>query len=242
MVRGDGGPDRAGTDLTGQGQRTGVPAEGVDDCSPADGNPSSSAVEELPPLVLRAQTVARRAGFPLTRQQAGHVGPSASLPGVGRFLAMLAAGCVSGRIGELGTGVGIGAAWMASAMPVDCVLITVEIDQHRAATARELLSVDPRVEVITGDAVRVLSTRAPFDLLFSDGGAGHDQAALVDLLRIGGRIVNDDVTPHKALPPDSPFLTSDPKRRFFLGDPRLVSTEVVLPDLENSLLVGTRIR
>jgi predicted O-methyltransferase YrrM len=130
---------------------------------------------------------------------------------------------------------------MASAMPTDCVLITVEIDR-RAATARELLSVDPRVEVITGDAVHVLSTRAPFDLLFSDGGAGHDQATLVDLLRIGGRIVNDDVTPHKALPPDSPFLTDDPKRRFFFGDPRLVSTEVVLPDLQNSLLVGTRIR
>jgi predicted O-methyltransferase YrrM len=242
MARGDADPDRAGRDLTGQERRTTAPTDRAGDRSPAESNPSSSAVDELPPLVLRAQTLAQRAGFPLTRRQAGHGGPSASLPGVGRFLAMLAAGCLGGRIGELGTGIGIGAAWMASTMPTDCVLITVEIDQHRAATARELLSVDPRVEVITGDAVRVLSTRAPFDLLFSDGGAGHDQAALVDLLRIGGRIVNDDVTPHKALPPDSPFLTDDPKRRFFFSDSRLVSTEVVLPDLQNSLLVGTRIR
>jgi len=198
-------------------------------------------MDGFPPLVLRAQELARRIGFPLSRQEAGHAGPSACLPGVGRFLAMLAAGCTGGRIGELGTGIGIGAAWMASAMPADCVLITVEIDQHRAAAARDLLSVDPRVEVITGDAVGMLSTRAPFDLLFSDGG-GHDQAALVELLRIGGRIVNDDVTPQQALPPGSPYLTDDPKRRFFFGDPRLVSTEVVLPDLCNSLLVGTRIR
>ncbi|MFY9670961.1 MAG: hypothetical protein WAK83_22050 [Trebonia sp.] len=32
----------------------------------------------------------------------------------------------------------------------------------------------------------------------------------------------------------------DIKREFFSGEPRLVSTEVVLPDLHNSPLVGTR--
>ena len=71
---------------------------------------------------------------------------------------------------------------------------------------------------------------------------GGDYAGLVSLVRVGGRVVMDDVTPQKALTPDSPLRGSDPKRRFFLGDPRLVSVEVVLPDLENSLLVGTRSR
>jgi predicted O-methyltransferase YrrM len=196
-------------------------------------------MEEFPPLVTRARALARQACFPLTREEAGHAGPSASLPGVGRFLAMLAAGCTGGRIGELGTGAGIGAAWITSAMPDDCTLITAEIDPQRAAAARELLAGDPRVEVLTGDAVTTMSSRGPFDLLFSDGGGG-DGAYLVSLLRIGGRIVMDDVTPQKALPPDSPFRASDPKRRFFFSDPRLISTEVVLPDLQNSLLVGTR--
>jgi predicted O-methyltransferase YrrM len=200
-----------------------------------------SAMDEFPPLVVRARTPARQVGFPVTKDEARHPGPSASLPDVGRFLAVLAAGCTGGRIGELGTGIGMGTAWMASAMPPDCVLITVEIDPRRAAAARELLAEDRRVEVITGDSASVLSARGPFDLLFSDGGGG-DQAALVDLLRIGGRIVNDDVTPRQALPSGSPFLADDPKRTFFFTDPRLVSTEVVLPDLRNSLLVGTRIR
>jgi predicted O-methyltransferase YrrM len=195
-------------------------------------------MEEFPPLVTRARALARQEGFPLTREEAGHAGPSASLPGVGRFLAMLAAGCTGGRIGELGTGAGIGAAWITSAMPDDCPLITAEIDPQRAAAARELLAEDPRVEVLTGDAASIMSSRGPFDLLFSDGGG--DDADLVSLLRIGGRIVCDDVTPHKALPPDSPFRASDPKRRFFFSDPTLISTEVVLPDLQNSLLVGTR--
>jgi predicted O-methyltransferase YrrM len=152
---------------------------------------------------------------------------------------MLAAGCAAGRIAEMGTGVGIGAAWIASAMPADCALITAEIDPERAEAARELLAVDRRVEVRTGDSVAVLSGRGPFDLLFCDGGGG-DYAGLVSLVRVGGRIVMDDVTPDKALPADSPLRRDDPKRRFFFGDPRLVSVEVVLPDLENSLLVGTR--
>jgi len=197
-------------------------------------------MEDFPPLVARARSLARQTGFPLTREEAAGAGPSASLPGVGRFLAMLAAGCAGGRLGEMGTGVGIGAAWMASAMPADCTLITAEIDPDRAEAARKLLAGDRRVEVITGDSGVVLAGRGPFDLLFCDGGG--DYAALVDLIRVGGRIVMDDVTPQRALPADSPLRGNDPKRVFFFADPRLVSVEVVLPDLENSLLAGTRIR
>ena len=85
-------------------------------------------MDELPPLVVRAQGAAAKVGMPLSRQGTG---PSACLPGVGRFLAVLAAGCVDGSIGELGTGVGVGAAWMAGAMPDGCRLVTVEIDELR---------------------------------------------------------------------------------------------------------------
>ena len=61
-------------------------------------------MEQLPPLVPRAEAVARQAGFALSRDEAGPGRPSACLPDVGRFLAVLAAGCAGGRIGELGTG------------------------------------------------------------------------------------------------------------------------------------------
>jgi predicted O-methyltransferase YrrM len=194
-----------------------------------------------PDLVQRAIASAREAGFPLTREHALPGQASACLPGVGRFLAMMAAGCAGGRIAELGTGAGIGAAWMASAMPPDCTLITAEIDPARAEAARELLAEDRRVEVVTGDSAAVLSGRGPFDLLFCDGGGG-DYADLLGLVRVGGRMVMDDVTPDKVQSPDSLLRGNDAKRRFFFGDPRLVSVEVVLPDLENSLLVGTRTR
>jgi hypothetical protein len=38
---------------------------------------------------------------------------------------------------------------------------------------------------------------------------------------------------------DSPLRADDIKRSFFTSEPRLTWTEVVLPDLRNSLLVGT---
>jgi predicted O-methyltransferase YrrM len=202
-------------------------------------------MDDFPPMVEQATSLARRLGFPLTRREseAGGGGPSACLPGVGRFLGVLAAGCAGGRIGEIGTGTGVGSAWMASAMPADCALVTAEIDGRRAAAAAELFSGDGRVSVLSGDARELLTGHGPFDLLFADGGWRDPGglATLVDLVRVGGKIVMDDVTPLAALPDDSPLRTGDVKRDLFFGNPRLLSTEVVLPDLANALLVGTRL-
>ena len=198
---------------------------------------------EIPALVEQARAAARRIGFPVTRDDPGHGRGSASLPGTGRFLAVLAAGCTGGSIAELGTGTGIGSAWMAAAMPADCTLVTAEIDPARAAAAAEALGGDDRVRVLTGDWSALLPALGPYDLIFCDSGVRDTTtfSGLVDLIKPGGRIVMDDVTPLLALPADSPFRQADPKREFFAGEPRLVWTEVVLPDLENSLLIGTRI-
>ncbi len=202
-------------------------------------------MEEFPPLVVQANALARQVGFALTREEAGGDGsvPSCCLPGVGRLLAVLASGCHAGRIGEIGTGVGVGTAWMASAMPVDCTLVTVEIETDRAAHATRLLASDGRVRVLAGDARELIPTCAPYDLLFADGGRPDPScySALVDLLLIGGQLVVDDVTPLAAPDADPPPAASDVKRNFFFGEPRLVSTEIVLPDLRNSLLIGTRL-
>jgi predicted O-methyltransferase YrrM len=72
------------------------------------------------------------------------------LPETGKFLAVLAAGCAGGLIGEAGPGVGFGAAWMASAMPDDCRLVTVELDEVRVAVARQVFA----DEVLAGTRAR----------------------------------------------------------------------------------------
>ena len=195
-----------------------------------------------PPLVEQAVAGARQEGFPLTREEAGPGRPSACLPGVGRFLAVLAAGCHGGTIAELGTGAGIGAAWLASSMPADCMLVTAELDPRLAEVAARLLAAYPSVRVLAGDASDVLPPHGPFDLIFADSGVRDVSAfaTLTSLLKPGGRIVMDDLTPVRALPAGSPLLQSDTKRSLFAGEERLTWTEVVLPDLANSLLVGTR--
>jgi len=196
----------------------------------------------VPGLVGSAIEAARADGFALTRAEAGPDHPSASLPDVGRFLAVLAAGCPGGRIAECGTGTGIGAAWIASAMPPGCSLITAEIDPDRAAAAADVLRPDQRVQVRTGDWRVVLPELAPYDLIFADAGVRDQQdfRDLVSMLTPGGSIVMDDVTPVAALAPDSPLRDHDPKRALFAAEPRLRWTEVVLPDLRDSLLVGAR--
>ena len=58
-----------------------------------------------------------------------------------------------------------------------------------ASAVRELFAADPRIEVVTGDALRVMPGRGPFDLLFADSG-GRDRAgfgALVSSLLVGTR-------------------------------------------------------
>jgi predicted O-methyltransferase YrrM len=200
------------------------------------------------PLVARAQAAARQSGFALSRDDLTHEPGrgSASLPETGRFLAMLAAGCHGGVIAEFGTGTGVGTAWLASAMPPDCALVTAEIDPARAAVAAQLFAGDPRVRVLTGDAHAVLTPLAPFDLIFTDCGqaTGNGRPYLADrvaMLKPGGHIVADDLTPVLALPAGSPFREYDPKRAEWAAEARLAWTEVVLPDLANSLLVGTRV-
>lgn len=141
---------------------------------------------------------------------------------------MLAAGCTGGRIGEIGTGTGFATAWMVTAMPHDAQLVTVEAEEQRANAAAEIFAADSRVTVIHGDANQAIPAHAPYDLLFSDGG-WREPGRLPDLLRPGGRLVVDDVTPQAALPEDSPFRVHDPKRDLFVHDRRLVSAEIVLP-------------
>lgn len=193
----------------------------------------------VPDLVRQAEQLARAAGFPLTREEAGPYRASACLPGTGRFLAVLAAGCRS--IAELGTAAGIGTAWLATAMPAQCHLITAELDPDLAAASRELFRGDSRVEVITADAIQAIAGRGPFDLIFADYGVEDEDrfGYLIDQLGFGGRIVMDDVTP--AGVDGSPMPARDDLKRGFFSSGRLVSTEVVLTDLRNSLLVGTRI-
>lgn len=145
----------------------------------------------------------------------------ACLPEVGRLLRLLAAQS-GGRIAELGTGWAVGAAWLAAGLPPGGTLVTVEIDPARAAAARDLFAGQQAVTVIEGDW-RLAAERAPYDLVFSDGGSPKrnpgDPELLAPLLRHGGLAVFDDYTPGRA-------IGGDVSRQIWLDNPDWLAIEL----------------
>jgi predicted O-methyltransferase YrrM len=137
-----------------------------------------------------------------------------SLPEVQRLLAVLAAGR---RCAEVGSAFGEGAAAIASTA---ASLATVELDPQRAAIASERLRGFPNVELLVGDWRDHLPHRAPFELLFFDGGRFDEAPDAIDLVEAGGLIVKDDLTPDWEGP--------DPVRELLFDHPELVAVELLL--------------
>jgi predicted O-methyltransferase YrrM len=204
---------------------------------------------QLPPLVVDASRVAEAACF------GADGGVSSCLPGVGAMLAALAASRVGGRIAEIGTAFGVGAAWLLSGMDSSASLVTVEVDDHRATAALELLSADDRVTVIADRWQNCLPGLAPFDLVFVDGGYVEHLAKdpgitdmVVDLISRGGHLVLDDLTVESEWPNEWRG-NADPKRELAFRHPLLIGAEFYVPDSTGAVgghrtggLIMTRIK
>ena len=120
-----------------------------------------------------------------------------------RLLRALVLSLGAHRILEIGTAIGYSATCMALALPAGGVLLTMEVDAGRAATARQNFAragVEAKVNVIVGDASRFLHKVAgPFDLIFQDGSKQLYEPLLdrlVGHLRPGGVLVTDNVLWH----------------------------------------------
>ena len=104
------------------------------------------------------------------------------------------------RVLEIGTAIGCSGLWIATALPADGMLITLERDSARAESARRHFAaagVADRVTVMIGDATRYLHKLAgPFDLIFQDGDKALYEPLLerlVALLAPAGVLVTDNV-------------------------------------------------
>jgi predicted O-methyltransferase YrrM len=119
---------------------------------------------------------------------------------VGMLLRVLATAVGAQKILEIGTAVGYSGIWLARALPVDGMLLTMEIDLERGQEAQENFKsagLASRASVIMGDAQRMIAKVAgPFDLIFQDGDKKLYVPMLdrlVALLRPGGLLVTDNV-------------------------------------------------
>ena len=172
-----------------------------------------------PPLVQRALALAADAGCE----------PSCA-PEDGALLHVLAGRRGVLRAGEIGTGTGVGAARIVSALAPGTPFVSVERDPARAALAATLFRHDPDVRILTGDWRDLLPPEAPFDLLFVGADAGADAAAVVGLMAPGGTALLDDL----------PNGTAGAARGSWLGHPDLAATEIwVTP--RRSAIVAVRV-
>jgi predicted O-methyltransferase YrrM len=175
----------------------------------------------VPALVHRAESLAIAMRF-----------ESSAIPEIGRLLAVLVSQRPRGRFAEIGSGCGVGSAWIASAMGPEATLVTVEADDERAGAVSRLFADQPQVRALHGDWHDVLRAEAPFDLLFFDGGnwkhgdVEAESEAALELVAPGGVVVIDDLTPESQWPAEWRGRP-DAVREFWLGDPRLRGAELM---------------
>lgn len=144
---------------------------------------------------------------------------------------MLAASIpVGGRVLEIGTGAGLGAAWMVGGLHprTDVTLTTIEYDAAQAAEARQgdwPAYVDFRV----GDALALLPTLGTFDLIFADAGAGKQEGLDLTIAALNPRgvlVVDDMVPPEGTSWPEDFRLKQEAVRHTLLTHERLVAVEL----------------
>ncbi len=187
-----------------------------------------SAPPAVPEVVQRALDLSRREGF-----------VTSSRLETGRLLAALAASR-TGRLGECGTGCGVGAAWLSSAAREGSTVVTAELNPHLAQEVASLFEGDDRVQVIPGDWT-ALRQSAPFSLLFLDVAEAKRSGAdvVADLLMPGGVVVLDDFTPSSCWPPLFEGRV-DTVREQWLVDPRFTTVEVMVTEDASVLIAAKR--
>jgi predicted O-methyltransferase YrrM len=164
-------------------------------------------------------------------------------PDLGRLLAVLVAASGGRAVLELGTFVGISAAWMAGSLAPDGHLDTLEADPERAARAEawfRRIGIGDRVTVHRGPAADTMARLpdAAYDLCYIDADkAGYPDylAAALRLVRPGGLIVADNIlaSGRVALPPERDAPGTAGLRRYAaeaLAHPRLTTSILTVGD------------
>ena len=128
----------------------------------------------------------------------------ASEPQTGSLLRTLAASKPGGRFLELGTGTGIGTAWLLDGMDAGARIDSVENDAQVLAIAQRHLGHDPRVTFHSADGAAFLA-QAPqrrFDFIYADAWPGKfsEPDLALSLLRTGGIYFIDDLLPQPSWP------------------------------------------
>lgn len=175
-----------------------------------------------PPLVAQALAAS---DFPMSCE-----------PTTGAFLAVLAAAVPrGGRILELGTGAGVGTAWLAHGVGPRADVEVVTVDRNPVAAT---LPWPPYVRFVVGDAVETTAREGTFDLIFADaqGGKWTGLDVTIAALNPGAHLLVDDMTPPHFADAEHEAKTAE-VRAALLDHPHLVSVPMAW---STGLILSTR--
>ncbi len=126
--------------------------------------------------------------------------PMISEPRTGALLRALAASKPAGRFLELGTGTGMGTAWLLDGMDRGSKLTSVDTNFQWQAAAQNVLGHDARLTLVLEDAADFLRRQPEqsYDLVFADAVRGKYEA--LGVVKPGGFYVIDDMLPQPNWP------------------------------------------
>ncbi len=184
----------------------------------------------LPDDVQRALEESRKLSF-----------TNSCTPEVGRLLRLFVAAAGPGTVAELGTGCGVGSAWLLSGLREGQTFVSVESYPVYHQRVSELFGNTLNATFLCGDWREVLHY-GPSQVVFVDTAEAKDDGAeaVVQALALGGVAVLDDFTPETHWPPGWRGKL-DTRRDFWLRHPDLVATEI-LTTPETAAVIAVRVR
>lgn len=154
----------------------------------------------------------------------------------GRLLAVLSGQIKQGKILEIGTGFGVGSAWILSAIQSNVQFISVDIEPNRVEFVNKNIN-HHQATFICGDWKEIIQ-KGPFQFAFADVAAAKsvEGEILIDILEVGGLLLMDDFTPEEHWPEHWRGKT-DPVREFWLNHENLTATEIYLTPASSAILL-----
>jgi demethylmenaquinone methyltransferase/2-methoxy-6-polyprenyl-1,4-benzoquinol methylase len=165
-----------------------------------------------------------------------------SEPEVGRLLSVFAAMVPPhGRVLELGTGAGVGLAWIVHGLNHRNDVEVVSVEHNREQAVLVQAAGWPKwVSVVVGDSGELIGMLGSFDLIFPDtpGGKIYNLQATIAALRPGGALLLDDMEVQREEPPERIARVASVRNQLF-GDPDLICTELAV---SSGMIVAVRQR
>ena len=178
----------------------------------------------IPQLVQSCKELAERKGF-----------ENSCTDEAGRLLSVLAGQVTKGKILEIGTGYGVGSAWILSAIAPTIQFISVDLEKEKIqATAAQIQH--QQAEFICGDWKEAIA-EGPFQFIFADAAAAKaiEGELLFNTLAEGGMLFMDDFTPEEYFPIEWQGKP-DKVREYWLNHSGLRATEIYLTPTTAAIL------